>query len=789
MVEAQQNPQSKLFHNWLTPVQFAARFGVAAQDVHRISNWLEAQGFTIDEIPAGNRLVIFSGSAAQVEEAFHTSLHYFAIDGVSHIGNVQDPQIPEALTGMVVGIVSLHDFRRTAASIARQPLGERLQASEDKSYLAPGDFAAIYDLNSLYSAGTNGAGVDIAIVGRSNISVGDVANFRSALGLPANNPTVIVDGPNPGVVTADEDDAVLNVEWSGALAPMASVKLVTAASTATTDGVDLAAQYVVNHATATVLSIGYGSCESEMGTTELAFYNALWEQAASEGITAIVSSGDSGAAGCGSSPVSAATAAGVNGLCSSPYSTCVGGTEFSENLPAHRSWMSANKGSDTSAPDYVPEHVWNESGNSGAQGARASGGGISAIYAQPNWQESVIGASVVNGMRAIPDVALPAAANSGYITYQNGSWWTTGGTSAAASSFASIVALVAESSAGKGLGNVNPSLYGLLNGASIPFHATSGGNNSVPGVPGFIASGEAYNMATGLGSVDGALFVSQLSAESVAVNDASNMPSPPAVPSPIDSPPASIGITPSSFSGSQDIRLAAESAELALSQGSTVKDVFSLTAVGMFQGPVSLTVSGLPSGVVASWSANPVILRSSETATVTLTLSAVEATPAVDNQIIVVTASGKGVSTDSQAISRGKVEAVSRLGGMRNSADLSAHYVCKVKIPQALGLQIALSDPTLSMQASGTANLTILVTQTSGDNSSVEISVGSPPPGVSLALGQPTQNGTSGTSTVLTLAGSPFAGAGSYTIPINVTSTGANGNSTTSWATMTLNLN
>jgi hypothetical protein len=235
--------------------------------------------------------------------------------------------------------------------------------------------------------------------------------------------------------------------------------------------------------------------------------------------------------------------------------------------------------------------------------------------------------------------------------------------------------------------------------------------------------------------------------------------------------------------------LTAESAELALIQGSTVKDVFTVTATGSFQGPVSLDVSGLPTGVDASWSVNPVILRPSESATVTLTLSATAATPAVDDESFVVTAKGNGASTKLQAVSRGKVEDASRLGGMRNPADLTAHYVCKVKIPQALGLQVELSDPTLSMQASGTANLTILVTQTGGGSSSVEVSVGSPPPGVSLALGQPTQNGTSGTSTVLTLAGSSFAGAGAYTIPINVTSTGPNGNSTTSFATMKLNLN
>jgi len=135
-------------------------------------------------------------------------------------------------------------------------------------------------------------------VGRSNINVSDVTAFRSASGLTANNPTVILVGANPGLVSGDQDESTLDVEWSGAVAPAAAVKFVVGDSTATTDGVDLSAQYVVNHETAPVVSTSYGSCEQDMGTAELAFYNGLWEQAASQGMSAFVSSGDSGASGC-----------------------------------------------------------------------------------------------------------------------------------------------------------------------------------------------------------------------------------------------------------------------------------------------------------------------------------------------------------------------------------------------------------------------------------------------------------------------------------------------------------
>lgn len=786
LVEAQQDPQSSHFHNWLTPVQFAARFGATPHDLARISDWLKAHGFTVDEIPVGNQLVIFSGSAGQVEEAFHTSLHYFLIDGVSHIANVQDPQIPKALAAIVTGIVSLHDFRRTAASTARRPLGESLQKTAGDSYMDPSDFAAIYDLDSLYSAGSTGAGVDIAIIGRSNVRLDDVAAFRSALGLYPNSPTIVVDGSNPGLVAGDEEDAILDVEWAGALAPAANVKLVAAASSQTTDGVDLAAQYAVNHATATVLSVGYGSCESDMGKTELAFYNSLWEQAASEGITSIISSGNTGAS-CGSSASITGNPVGVNGLCTSPYSTCVGGTEFTESIHPQPFRTTVNKGD--SATGYVPEQVWNETGDWDAPAVLASGGGISTVYALPSWQQGLIDTHASQGMRTVPDVALPAAMNNGLVTYQNGSWWLSGGTSAAASSFAAIIALAAQSSSGKGLGNVNPTIYRLLDGATSPFHTTAEGNNSVPGVLGFTASGAPYNFATGLGSVDGSLFVSKLSAGFVSENNALATQRPPAVSSASNSPLAgNEGSAPGSFSGSSGIKLTAASSELVLTQGSSMSDTFTLSAVGSFQGPVSLEVSGLPSGVVASWSLNPVILRSSGTAIVTLTLAGAASAPTTSDQMFVVTATGKRVLSQFPTGSRRNLENISRLGSLGSLADVTANSVCEIQVLQAPSAQIQLSNSTLIMQATGTASLTILVMQTGGLNSSEDVSVGPPPAGVGLALSEPTQNGTGGTSTVLTLAGSTFAHAGSYTIPINVTLTDSTGSAITSSTSMTLNL-
>ena len=222
LVEAQDDPGSGLFHQWLTPQEYGARFGVSGQDMARITAWLKGHGFTVEEVAASNRLILFSGTAGQVADTFHTEIHRYQVDGVEHIANAEDPQIPAALSGVVGGVVSLHDFRRRTAIGARKALlggNETEAAARIKAtagirasvgarpgytaggthYLFPADWATIYDLNPLYSAGTMGLGTSIAIVGRSNIDVSDVTAFRATSGLTANAPAAILAGADPGL--------------------------------------------------------------------------------------------------------------------------------------------------------------------------------------------------------------------------------------------------------------------------------------------------------------------------------------------------------------------------------------------------------------------------------------------------------------------------------------------------------------------------------------------------------------------------------------------------------------
>jgi subtilase family serine protease len=618
LVEAQQDAESPLFHQWLTSAEYGERFGVSADDLARVCDWLTGHGFEVEEIAASRRLVIFSGTAGQVAQAFHTSIHHYVADGVQHIANSQDPQIPAALAGVVGGVISLHDFRHKPQIDARAAARARPQYTAGSThYLFPGDFAAIYDLNSLYSAGTTGAGIGIAIVGRSNINLSDVAAFRATAGLPANTPAVILAGPDPGLVAADEDESTLGVEWSGAVAPAASVSLVVAASTATTDAVDLAAQYAVNHATAPIVSVSYWSCEREMGAAELRFYNALWQQAAAEGISVLVSSGDSGASGCSAATETVGSGLAVNGMCSSPYATCVGGTEFNEGTNAGEYWSQSNSASYESALGYIPEVVWNESRLNGGTGLWASAGGVSEVYAQPPWQVGVSGTSEAKGMRAVPDVALTAADHDGYFVWAGGTFFPMRGTSAATPSFAGVMALVVQAKGGTGQGNVNAELYALAGEQRSPFHATPSGSNSVPGVTGFTAGGAAYNLATGLGSVDAAVLVSEWGTGAV------QKPTP-------------------------SLTLTAGATEVSVAEGGIGTVSFTAATGGSFTGNISFQVSGLPAGVTAAWTANPIQAVSGVSAKTTLMLSA-GAGARAEAATVVITAAGDSL-TASQSV-------------------------------------------------------------------------------------------------------------------------------------------
>ncbi len=544
LIARQQDKSSPDFHAWLSPAQFGERFGASKADLQKLTAWLGSHGFRVIRAGRGGMTIEFSGTAGQVKEAFHTPIHSYLVNGVKHYANAADPQIPFALAPVVAGINTLHDFRKQpgirvlgkASRIANtsmwQPEFTFSGAAGVEHFLAPGDFAKIYNTAKLYQNGIDGTGQSIAIVARNNINLSDVQIFRIAFGLPMNDPQIILDGPDPGnFFGPEETEADLDVEWSGAIAPKATIKFVVSASTNSTDGVDLSALYIVDNNLAPVLSVSFGECEQTLGQTENTFFNNLWEQAAAQGITAVISSGDNGPAGCDNANLSTPASQGlaVNGLASTPFNIAVGGTQFNENGADSIYWSSTNGPDQSSALGYIPENVWNEScadaNICGFASLFASSGGASTLYSKPSWQ---VGTGVPNdGKRDLPDFALDAAAgHDGYLLCQDGICTTNangqlinaelvGGTSAAAPTFAAILALIAQSTNSR-QGQANFVLYPLAAGqtaancnASTPpqsqciFNDITLGNNNVPGQTGNSAAA-GYDLATGWGSVNAA---------------------------------------------------------------------------------------------------------------------------------------------------------------------------------------------------------------------------------------------------------------------------------------------
>ena len=522
-LDQQQDKSSPNYHQWLSPADFGALYGPADEDIQAITQWLASQGFTINKVYSSKTIIEFSGSAAQVQAAFGATIHNFQINGKTYVANANNPQIPAALAPVVAGIVSLNNFPRQSHTrlagqvqkIAGKPgLIPLFNMSGGFYAVGPADFATIYHSQPLITAGNDGTGQTIAVVGETNISIADVQAFRQTFALPANfdSSNIILNGEDPGITsTGEELEADLDVQWTGAVAPGATVKFVVSASTPASAGIDLSALYIVENNLAGVLSESYGSCESALGAAGNAFYNSLWEQAAAQGITAVLSAGDGGSAGCDdfNNETVATQGLAVSGLASTPYNVALGGTDFDQVNKSSTYW-SPNNNSTTglSALGYIPEIPWNQNcaqisltgcGSSAPQGSLnivAGSGGPSNTYPKPKWQMGVTGMPNDNH-RDLPDVSLFASAGfngSGYIvcagtgipsgtsqcnlSQGDSTFSVVGGTSASAPAFAGIIALVNQYQAAHGgaprQGNANYVLYPLAkkSGASCTSTAT-----------------------------------------------------------------------------------------------------------------------------------------------------------------------------------------------------------------------------------------------------------------------------------------------------------------------------
>jgi MYXO-CTERM domain-containing protein len=527
LLASQRDPASPDFHAWLTPERFGERFGATPADLARATAWLRSQGLAVAGPSRSRTRLAFSGTARQLEAAFHTELHRYVHRGEPHLANATELSVPAALAPVLAGVRNLDDFRPAPRAVGRAvPADPAFTSSvSGNHYVAPGDFAVIYGVAGAWAAGLDGTGETIAVVGQSALDPADVAAFRAAAGLPANPPTLLL-VPGSGtstVVSGDVTEATLDVEWSGAVARGARILFVYTGNDARFNVWD-ALQYAIDHSLAPVVSTSYGFCEPLLGSANALQLRQLAQQANAQGQTIAAAAGDSGAADCEARGATVAThGLAVDLPASIPEVTGVGGTALAADVASPSTYWSATSAADgTSALGYIPERAWNDTAAGGV--ISAGGGGASTFFAKPAWQA---GAGVpADGQRDVPDVSLDASpAHDGYLFCVQGSCVNgfrssskglsvVGGTSVGAPTFAGILAIVDQATGGHRLGNANPQLYALWSSSPAAFHLVTAGDNRVPCTAGtpdcpaaapFVigyAAGPGYSPAAGLGSVD-----------------------------------------------------------------------------------------------------------------------------------------------------------------------------------------------------------------------------------------------------------------------------------------------
>jgi hypothetical protein len=582
-----QDKSSPNYHMWLTPEQFGQLYGPADSDIAALVTWLESHGLQVEPLSKGHTNIAFNGTVSQVEVAFHTSIHSFLVNRgqageQQFTSNTTDPQIPSALAPVVMGVAHLNTIRpkphlQHAGAGIFNPQTKRLEPTSDAQsaiatpyltsggnslFIVPGDAATIYNTPNSFnvgfpgtacgsSSGCTGVGVNIGVGGDATISASIVQAYRSrflgsSTSVNLNYCTTSAScftTPGSGYRANDADEAYIDTELSGGLAPGASIYYYASVDLVT--GIEAALEANV----VDIFSLSFGECEEDMSTSDNALINGYWQQAAGEGIAVTVSTGDSGSAGCDGDYGNTVASLGlsVSGFASTPYNIAVGGTDFYALIESFSTYVSTSSGSYyQTAKKYIPESTWNDSTTqngeiidnipltgSDANIAAGSGGKSSCStnsttynsngdsvwgsctsgYSKPTWQTGI--GVPLDGVRDIPDVSMMSgngADNAAWLVctadtfISGGTTYTTdcvtrngnfafsgfGGTSTAAPAFAGILAMVQQSDTPKAgcpwvncsrLGQAATQLYALYNGnhASDIFHDQNKvGNISVP---------------------------------------------------------------------------------------------------------------------------------------------------------------------------------------------------------------------------------------------------------------------------------------------------------------------
>ena len=487
LLRRQHDPHDPQYGRYLTPAEFTARFGPTQRDYDAVRAWAQAQGLSVTGTHP-NRLVLdVAGSAQRVQAALGVRLgQYQTVSGREFRAAENEPRLTPDVASRLAGVVGLNGL-----AVRRPHAREELAVTPHdgtgpRGGLSPSDVRTAYNLSGVP---LNGTGQTLAVFELANYQQSDIDAYARQFGLadvPRQN--VPVDG-GADLPADGSDEATLDIELQIALAPGASKILVYQGPNTDTGVLDTYSRIATDNV-AKQISTSWGSPEAQEDPATLQAEYAIFQQMAAQGQTIYAAGGDQGAFDDG-------TNLGVDDPASQPFVCGVGGTQLS----------TAGAGG-----AYVSETTW----NAGTAAAGAGGGGISRVWPLPDYQQGVISAASGGSgtMRNVPDVALNADPDTGYAIYYKGGWHVYGGASCAAPLWAGFTALVNQQRVANGGGVLGPANAALYHAATADgytvysslFHDIADGSNNLR----YTAVG-GYDLATGLGSFNGANLLAALS--------------------------------------------------------------------------------------------------------------------------------------------------------------------------------------------------------------------------------------------------------------------------------------
>ncbi len=468
---------------YLSRDAYAVSHGADPHDLAKVAAFAAANKLVVVESRADRRSVVLSGTAATFGAAFGVALQQFEHDGGTYRGRSGSISVPNELAGVVEGVFGL-DNRPQAQPHFQvfqvfQADGETAtRVAGTSASFTPVQLAALYK----FPTGLDGSGQCIGIIELGGgFKPADIRTYFTGLGLPVPHVHAIsVDGGSnhPTNANSADGEVMLDIEVAAAIAPKAKIAVYFAPNTnkGFLDAITTAVHDGVNKPS--VISISWGSAESNWTVQAMTQFDQAFQAAASMGVTVCCAAGDNG-----SSDGVADAKPHVDFPASSPFALACGGTK----LVASGSTISA-------------ETVWNDNPTSSA-----TGGGVSGHFPLPVYQTSVnvppVAGSTQTG-RGVPDVAGDADPASGYRVRVDGKNFVIGGTSAVAPLWAGLIALMNQKLPHP-VGYLNPLIYGSLAGRGLLNDITNGNNGAYTARPG-------WDPCTGWGSPNGAKLLQAL---------------------------------------------------------------------------------------------------------------------------------------------------------------------------------------------------------------------------------------------------------------------------------------